>query len=617
MNKCITLKDDLKMPFIGITCSKVNYFFLGLIEEAIEHGLRHFEVPIDKEVFPRMWDRIEYGYDYICRYKPSDVPNQDIMLGRRRDYKDKFFISTTMHISTRLGPMMHKSLPPFLTRLDLSSVDLLFLENPFTPDANIRRYYEVDPDNKKLGYEPVHELFERQPETGILKVEPIIQQNLWLMWKRMEKMVMCKNSRVRHIGLRHFSKAHIEGILKVAKVPPSVVQADINLYNMQTELRRMCRERGIPVVAVNPFGNKNEDITWMPSLTKELVVVRMASKLRVPAQVVLMRHLIQSDVPFIYDLEHNCYEQTLKKVWTFELSEKQMAELASLDKAGSNQYKNEYHFRCELDPLWPFRIPPRKKRERKHPYVPRQPRGATRKRGSKRNCTRRPRKPGGRRGNAEAFELPPEENCEAVFRLAREPLSYVVERLLTNKVSRVKPHLLRKTLSSANIRTFVNTCLRMTDRMGVTDGRDVAEMTDGRDVAEMTDGRDVAEMTDGRDVAEMTDGRDVAEMTDGRDVAEMTDERDETEMTDGVDETDAQEYVHFRNIGGDFDAMSKLSLCESFSRAAHKLFTSMSGRGEHRRPYILCPQELEAQESLLGLDQSRPYVGVFHLDLTE
>lgn len=44
--------------------------------------------------------------------------------------------------------------------------------------------------------------------------------------------------------------------LSVVKIRPNVVEVEVNLYNMQLELRRVCREKNIAVVSVDPFGSR-------------------------------------------------------------------------------------------------------------------------------------------------------------------------------------------------------------------------------------------------------------------------------------------------------------------------------------------------------------------------
>jgi len=72
-------------------------------------------------------------------------------------------------------------------------------------------------------------------------------------WAAMEKLV--EKRLVRQIGLSNFNIPQIERMLKVAKVPPSVLQVECHPYLQQSKLIRFCKANNIVVTAYCPLGS--------------------------------------------------------------------------------------------------------------------------------------------------------------------------------------------------------------------------------------------------------------------------------------------------------------------------------------------------------------------------
>jgi len=72
-------------------------------------------------------------------------------------------------------------------------------------------------------------------------------------WAAMEKLV--EKRLVRQIGLSNFNITQIERMLKVAKVPISVLQIECHPYLNQQKLIRFCKANNIVVTAYSPLGS--------------------------------------------------------------------------------------------------------------------------------------------------------------------------------------------------------------------------------------------------------------------------------------------------------------------------------------------------------------------------
>ena len=82
---------------------------------------------------------------------------------------------------------------------------------------------------------------------------------LEVIWRKMEDQVMRR--RAKSIGISNFNASQIQRIMKVAKVPPVNLQVEAHLYFQQKELRRVCANHNITIVAYGPLGSpgRNSD----------------------------------------------------------------------------------------------------------------------------------------------------------------------------------------------------------------------------------------------------------------------------------------------------------------------------------------------------------------------
>ena len=94
----------------------------------------------------------------------------------------------------------------------------------------------------------------------------------------------------RTLGVSNVTKPQLETILRVARIPPSIVQIERHPYLPQTELVSYCHEHGIRVVAHSPLS--------APGLLEEPVLKDIADRYGVsPAGVVIAWNVAQGVVP--------------------------------------------------------------------------------------------------------------------------------------------------------------------------------------------------------------------------------------------------------------------------------------------------------------------------------
>eukprot|EP00404_Azadinium_spinosum_P016805 CAMPEP_0180528490 /NCGR_PEP_ID=MMETSP1036_2-20121128/60819_1 /TAXON_ID=632150 /ORGANISM="Azadinium spinosum, Strain 3D9" /LENGTH=93 /DNA_ID=CAMNT_0022542039 /DNA_START=15 /DNA_END=292 /DNA_ORIENTATION=- len=59
---------------------------------------------------------------------------------------------------------------------------------------------------------------------------------------------------VRAIGVSNFQQAHLQSLLRTAKVRPAVNQIQVNLWHHNDQNLAFCRDHNITVMAYSPLG---------------------------------------------------------------------------------------------------------------------------------------------------------------------------------------------------------------------------------------------------------------------------------------------------------------------------------------------------------------------------
>ncbi|CZR53071.1 related to members of the aldo/keto reductase family [Phialocephala subalpina] len=102
-------------------------------------------------------------------------------------------------------------------------------------------------------------------------------------WKAMEALV--EKGKVRSIGVSNFTKAKIESLLHIAKIPPAVNQIEAHAYLQQPNLLEWLKKQNIVVEGYSPLGN---NIYNLPRAVDDPTVIALAKELKKqPAQVLI------------------------------------------------------------------------------------------------------------------------------------------------------------------------------------------------------------------------------------------------------------------------------------------------------------------------------------------
>jgi diketogulonate reductase-like aldo/keto reductase len=137
----------------------------------------------------------------------------------------------------------------------------------------------------------------------------------------------------RSIGVSNFDTGEIEQLLAVASSRPVVNQVQFSPYVYRKGLLESCRENEIVLEAYSPLGTGRH-------LDSETVTRIAEGHGRTPAQV-LLRWCVQRGIPVIPKSTHRERIAENAKVFDFQLTDVDMAELDGLDRTGGTDRAHE------------------------------------------------------------------------------------------------------------------------------------------------------------------------------------------------------------------------------------------------------------------------------------
>ena len=129
---------------------------------------------------------------------------------------------------------------------------------------------------------------------------------------------------VRSIGVSNFTQVHIERLIAETQVTPAVNQVELHPHFPQTSLRSFHAEHAIVTESWSPLARQRQ-------LLLDDVIIRIAENRSVsPTQVVLRWHIQLGVVPIPKSGDAGHQAQNID-VFDFELSDEEMADMATLE----------------------------------------------------------------------------------------------------------------------------------------------------------------------------------------------------------------------------------------------------------------------------------------------
>lgn len=243
-------------------------------------GLGVFRAPMGETTRSAVRTALEYGYRLVdtariyCNEKSVGRGIRDSGI-RRED----IFVTTKLWRTNWQEP--RRGLEESLERLGLDYVDLYLLHWPFK------------------GYEQAY-----------------------LELEKLQKEGLC-----RAIGVSNFKLHHLKSLKEAgATVRPAVNQIECHPYNQEQEMLDYCNKKGIVITAYSPLGGQGHEIIFDPRIAS------LSSYYKVtPAQLILRWHL-QRGIAVIPKSVHQERILENSRLFSFQISEDDMAALASLNK---------------------------------------------------------------------------------------------------------------------------------------------------------------------------------------------------------------------------------------------------------------------------------------------
>src|SRR5919201_2828083 len=130
----------------------------------------------------------------------------------------------------------------------------------------------------------------------------------------------------RSIGVSNFSVAELERVLAVASVAPVVNQVQFSPFEYRRALLEACERREVVLEAYSPLGSGRH--------LRSEPVERIAERLGRTSAQVLLRWCVQRGIPVIPKSTHQERIEANARIFDFELSAEDMAELDALDRTG-------------------------------------------------------------------------------------------------------------------------------------------------------------------------------------------------------------------------------------------------------------------------------------------
>ena len=187
----------------------------------------------------------------------------------------------------------------------------------------------VDASIAKLGGRPVDLFLIHWPGCGGKQLDDPSTASMRLeSWRALEQALA--DGKVRSIGISNFQPRHLKHLVEHAKVVPHVHQFEMHPACPQEELRRLCADSKIQVVAYASLG--------VGALLENAAVVAVANRVqRTPAQV-LLRWSIQNGAAVIPKASSEKRIQENHDVFDFVLAAEDMAELGKIATTAPQKY---------------------------------------------------------------------------------------------------------------------------------------------------------------------------------------------------------------------------------------------------------------------------------------
>ena len=300
----LTLGTGAKMPAVGLGLWKVpKAACAAAVTAAIRLGYRHLDCACD------YGNEAEVGDGIRAAISEGLVTREELWVTSK--------LWNTYHASEHIEPACRRTLDD----LGLDYVDLYLVHFPIS--------LKFVPFETRYPPEWVHDPDAPEPRMELEKV-PFCET-----WKGMEALQ--RRGLAKNIGVCNMNTAGLRDLLSYADIPPAVLQVELHPYLQQPKLIRFAEENGIQVTGFSPLGAGSyvelDMAATSDSALRDPIVAQIAETKGVsPAQLILKWALQRGISVIPKSSKADRLEENLK-LEGFELSDAEMAQMATLDRA--------------------------------------------------------------------------------------------------------------------------------------------------------------------------------------------------------------------------------------------------------------------------------------------
>jgi len=218
--------------------------------------------------------------------------------------REDFFISSKLFNNCHEVDRVESACRKSLKDLQIETLDLYLMQSPIAWKFDYKR---VEKDGKS--------------EFTFQEINVPLEQT----WSAMEALV--EKGLVKHLGVSNFNLKELEQLVKIAKIPVSVVQLETHPYNVEKDLVEFCTKNRIHVTARTPLGG-----SAMNSMLENETVVKLAKNHVVTAAQVVLRWNVNRGVSVIPNTVAKARMEENQNIFEFEFTQEEQVLLDTLDQ---------------------------------------------------------------------------------------------------------------------------------------------------------------------------------------------------------------------------------------------------------------------------------------------